>query len=102
MIKTHTVWITKEQADDLATGKRTHVYAKKAKGRGRNADAFNREDSECEFIVKCKMEPEDLEKVNKKLQGQVYGYRAESKKLKEYLEAKGINPQDIINKKKEE
>ena len=102
MVKTHTVWVTKEQCEDLASGKRTHVYAKKAKGRGPSADAFNDESKECEFIVKCKMEPEDLEKVNKRLQGQVYNYRSESKRLKEYLESKGINPNDIINKPKGE
>ena len=100
MIKTHTVWLNKDQIQELLSGKRELVYAKKARGRGRNAKVAD--DDECDYIVKMRQSEEDIAKQNKKLQGQVYNYRHESKKLKDYLIAKGINPTDVINQPKEE
>ena len=49
------------------------------------------------YSIKVGTTAENMKHELKILQGQVYNYRAESKKLREFVAAKGYNPSDIHN-----
>ena len=49
------------------------------------------------YSIKIGTTPENMKQEVRILQGQVYNYRAETKKLREFVASVGYNPSDVTN-----